>query len=105
MTGCSGCSADRREMIVMSNRTANNKGERAMTASVLFDFTPTEKSLQQRARRAARRVGLMAKKSRWRLGTVDNYGGFMLLDPWRNLVRRGERFDMSAQEVIEYCDQ
>ena len=34
----------------------------------------TEKSLEARARRAARRSGLVAHKWRGRVGTVDNYG-------------------------------
>ena len=33
------------------------------------------------ARRAAKRIGLLARKSRWRRDTVDNHGGFMLLQP------------------------
>jgi hypothetical protein len=44
----------------------------------------SEAALEQRARRAARRVGLCACKSRWRRGSVDNRGGFMLLNPWTN---------------------
>ena len=60
-------------------------------------------ALEQRARRAARRVGLLARKSRWRLGTVDNRGEFMLLNPWTNAIVDGVRFDLSAEQVIDYC--
>jgi hypothetical protein len=63
----------------------------------------SEAALEQRARRAARRVGLLARKSRWRLGSVDNFGEFMLLDPQTNFVVEGARFDLSAEEVIDYC--
>ncbi len=60
---------------------------------------------QQRARRAAKRVGLKAVKAgRWRAGTPDNFGGFMLIDPDRNLCVGGERFDMTAEEVIARCE-
>jgi hypothetical protein len=38
------------------------------------------------AHRAAKRVGLIAKKSRWRRGSVDNYGEFMLIEPVHNYV-------------------
>jgi hypothetical protein len=31
---------------------------------------------EAQARRAAKRLGLVARTSRWRLGTVDNKGGF-----------------------------
>ena len=58
---------------------------------------------EQRARRAAKRVGLVAKKSRWRSGTVDNFGEFRLIEPFHNIVVGGVRFDMTADDVIEFC--
>jgi len=63
----------------------------------------TESALEARARRAARRAGLVATKSRWRSGSIDNYGEFMLIEPMGNFVVAGFRYDMSAAEVIEYC--
>jgi hypothetical protein len=65
----------------------------------------TAQALEARARRAAKRIGLVAKKTRWRAGSVDNYGGFMLIDPGTNFVQAGVRFDMSAEEVIAYCTE
>ena len=58
---------------------------------------------ESRARRAAKRIGLVARKSRWRADSADNFGGFMLIDPYRNIIMDGEKFDLSAQDVIEYC--
>jgi hypothetical protein len=55
-----------------------------------------------KARRAAKRAHLVARRSRWRCDTVDNRGGFMLIDE-RNLVVAGERFDLSAEDVITFC--
>jgi hypothetical protein len=68
---------------------------------------PNEKAVEMRARRAAKRVGLLAKKSRWRRHprSVDNYGQFMLVNPYRNAVEAGLRFDLSAEQVIEYCSR
>jgi hypothetical protein len=63
----------------------------------------SEKAMDGRARRAARRVGLMARRSRWRLGSIDNFGGYRLVDPDGNWVVAGERFDMSAEDVIARC--
>ena len=60
-------------------------------------------AIEQRARRAAKRVGLIARKSRWRRDSIDNYGGFMLVDPGPNIPVAGFRFDMTPQEVIEHC--
>ena len=65
----------------------------------------SEDAIEARARRAARRVGLMARKSRWRMGSIENYGMFMLIDPYRNWVVAGERFDLTAEDVIAYCDR
>ena len=55
------------------------------------------------ARRAARRVGLVAIKSRWRKYSVDNFGDFMIVDPSSNFVVAGSRFDLTAADVIAYC--
>lgn len=63
-----------------------------------------EKALEQRARRAAKRIGLVAKKSRKGIGSVDNYGGFMLVDS-DNWIVAGQRCDLSAEDVIEYCTE
>jgi hypothetical protein len=60
-------------------------------------------ALEQQARRAAKRAGLWARKSRRRAGTVDNHGEFMLIDPSTNFVVAGERFDLTPREVIEHC--
>jgi hypothetical protein len=64
-------------------------------------MTATEQALEARARRAARRVGLVARKSRWRLHSIDNFGGFTIIDPSRNIVVDGARYDLSAEDVID----
>jgi hypothetical protein len=61
-------------------------------------------ALDQRARRAAKRAGLVARKARWRAGTVDNWGGYQLIDAHHNFVVEGARFDLSAEEVIKICE-
>ncbi|MFD1558671.1 hypothetical protein ACFSHT_24040 [Paraburkholderia silviterrae] len=61
-----------------------------------------ERSLDQKARRAAKCAGLVAVKSR--AGeSVDNLGGFRIVDPNRNTIEAGERFNMTAEQVIAYC--
>ena len=57
------------------------------------------------ARRAARKIGLVARKSRWRRDTVDNRGELQLLDPYRNWIVAGERFDLSADDVVHFCQE
>jgi hypothetical protein len=41
----------------------------------------SERALEARARRAGKKVGLVVRKSRWRAGSADNFGHFMLVDP------------------------
>jgi hypothetical protein len=55
------------------------------------------------ARRAAKRVELVARKSRWRRDTIDNQGGFQIVDPSRNIVIAGDRYDLTAADVIKFC--
>jgi hypothetical protein len=59
--------------------------------------------LDARARRAAKKIGLVARRSRWRAGSVDNWGNFQLIDPYTNWIVAGSRFDMTAEDVIRYC--
>lgn len=63
----------------------------------------SDDAMDARARRAAKRVGLVALKTRWRSDSVDNYGGFQLVDPNMNTVEAGEKFDLTALEVIDLC--
>jgi hypothetical protein len=60
----------------------------------------SESALESRARRAAARVGLKAVKSRWRCDTIDNRGSFQILDPYRNAIVEGEKFDLTPEDVI-----
>jgi hypothetical protein len=56
------------------------------------------------ARRAAKRVGLAARKSR-RQHSPDNNGEYMLIDPLRNRVVAGEKFELTANDIVAYCTE
>jgi len=58
---------------------------------------------EDQARRRAKRIGLIAKKTCRRANSVDNHGGFMLIEPERNIIIAGDRFDLSAEQVLELC--
>ena len=60
-------------------------------------------ALDSRARRAARRIGYVVRKSRRHAGSLDNFGEFMILDPSMNFPVAGFRYDLGPQEVIEWC--
>ena len=55
------------------------------------------------ARYAAKKAALVAVKSRKRCDTIDNFGGFALIEPYTNTIVAGERFDLSADAVIAFC--
>ena len=60
-----------------------------------------ERALDFRVRRVAYKDGLVAIKSRSRDG-YENQGGYMLIDPSRNLPVAGSRYDLTAEDLIEY---
>lgn len=62
----------------------------------------TVSSIEAKARRAAMKCGLVARKSRRNIG-ADNFGDFMLIDPAGNYVVAGWDYDMTPEDVIEFC--
>lgn len=56
------------------------------------------------ARRAAKKVGLLARKSKAAI-SGDNFGGFALIDPYANFVVEGSRHTLTSEEVLAYCAQ
>ena len=58
-------------------------------------------AMESRARRAARRAGWIARKGRARLDTINDRGGFRLIDPDTNTIVYGERFNLSAEDVLD----
>lgn len=64
--------------------------------------TITSRAADARIRRAAARLNLSVKKSRWRLGSMDNHGEYQISDPARNTIVAGQRFDMSITDVAAW---
>lgn len=58
--------------------------------------------LEAKARRVAAKHGYTAIKSSKRTLSVDNGGGFMLVETATNRIEAGERFDMSAADIIDF---
>jgi len=63
----------------------------------------TERTLENRARRVAKRLGLRVHRSQEWIGTPANQGQFQLLDRVNRIVA-GEKFDLTAEEVIALCE-
>lgn len=62
-----------------------------------------ELALDARARRAAKRCGLFAVKSKKALWPLQNHGGFRLVDARYNCAVSGLYFDLTAEDVLDYC--
>ncbi|MGE6687793.1 hypothetical protein ACQKFE_07345 [Stutzerimonas stutzeri] len=63
------------------------------------------KALEDKARRVATKHGYTAIKSSKRTLSVDNGGGFMLVETATNRIEAGERFDMSAEAVMAFFEE
>ncbi len=62
-------------------------------------------TLENRLRRKARKHGLRVTKSRDRSIHLNNLGGYMLVDSYRNAVIAGDRFDVPLEELEAVIDE
>ncbi len=58
----------------------------------------TEASRERRLRKIAQKQGLLLRKSRGQL-SMDNQGGYMIVDRDTNVVLAGKRFDLDLDAV------
>lgn len=64
-----------------------------------------ERNREARARRKAKARGWWLKKSRVRTTNIDNWGGYMIIDPYGNFVVRGPRWDMTLDQVEAFLEE
>ena len=64
----------------------------------------TEKAEENRYRRILRKQGYLLKKSRRGL-SVDNQGGYMIVEADRNYIAAGQRFDMFLDDLKEWVKE
>ena len=62
----------------------------------------SDSSWDTRARCAAKKAGFRAIRSAQQ-ESYDNKGGYMLIEPSMDLPVAGFRYDLTAEEVIEFC--
>jgi len=62
-----------------------------------------EKTVENYARRVAQKAQLIARKSRRNRDTFVNQGGFMLVDIYTNIPVAGFNYDLTPQQVVDYC--
>jgi hypothetical protein len=56
-------------------------------------------------RARAKTRGYSVCKSRQHLRHGDNHGQFMLMNPYRNCIVMGQRFDASLENISGYLDE
>jgi hypothetical protein len=61
-------------------------------------------SKESAVRRKATQRGYVVRKSRRRnsVPNSDDFGDYMLIDAYRNLIALGERFDATPQDINDY---
>lgn len=64
----------------------------------------TQKALEQSLRRKLMKAGYTMHKSR-RCLSLDNMGGYMIVDLYGNYVVAGNRFDLSLEEVQDWINE
>lgn len=57
---------------------------------------------EARLRRLVRKQGYMLSRSRWRYDSIDNFGGFRIVDPFTNCVVAGSRWELTPAHVEEW---
>jgi nitroreductase len=65
---------------------------------------PTEAEIKQLVALFARKdLTFRYFRKSWRANSIDNLGGFQIIDPMRNWIVAAERFNFTADDVIEFC--
>ena len=59
----------------------------------------SDKNREQRLRYALNKVGYSLRKSRVRNINVDNFGDYMVVDIYTNVVVVGSRFDYTLDDI------
>ncbi|CDX22101.1 conserved hypothetical protein [Mesorhizobium plurifarium] len=62
-------------------------------------------ALEAKCRRRARALGYRITKSNWRRDSIDNQGGFMIVENDRNLCVAGNRYELDIEAVDELLSE
>ena len=61
--------------------------------------TVVDRRREMRARRSLQRQGYVLRKSRSRTWSLDNWGGYMIIEPFLNVPVAGCRFEFNLDDV------
>ncbi len=63
------------------------------------------KSRENSARRKLARQGYLLRKSRAQSTSINDYGGYMIVDARTSTIEAGERFDLSLEDVESFAEE
>lgn len=64
-----------------------------------------EKVRENYCRRQAKRVGLFLRKSKAKKTNIDDWGGYMIINPLLNTIEAGQKFDLSLEGVEKFLNE
>lgn len=70
-----------------------------------MSISTSDAAREARVRRALMRQGYRLHRSRWRLGSIDNFGGFQIIELNRNYIAAGEKFNLSLDDVEAWVNE
>ena len=68
-------------------------------------MTNDERNRAARLRRKLNKLGYTMRKTNWRRDSIDNFGGYAIIDTEYNAVVRGSRFDLDLDDVEEFISE
>ena len=68
-------------------------------------LSTAESARDARLRRLAHKHGLAVEKSRSRTWSIDDHGGYRIVDPYCNWVVHGYRFELDLDDVEAWLNQ
>jgi hypothetical protein len=76
-----------------------------MPIDTAYEYAKNEARLEGRVRAKARRCGLVVRKCRSRNPQWPGYGGFRIMDLFRNCIMAGgQHYSFSLQEIEAWLD-
>lgn len=68
-------------------------------------MTSDERNRATRLRRKLNKLGYTMRKTNWRRDSIDNFGGYAIIDTEYNVIVRGSRFDLDLDDVEDFISE
>nr|DAH79321.1 MAG TPA: hypothetical protein [Caudoviricetes sp.] len=68
-------------------------------------MTNTERNRAARLRRKLNKLGYTMKKTNCRRNSIDNFGGYAIIDTACNAIVKGSRFDLDLDDIDQFISE